>query len=102
VRTTILLALAALAVAAAGCGASSSDRSSQIAAEIGSGASCTATRYAVIRRAEHTKTRIYDCDSAGKRMCVTEENGIASDQTALVRILFANALSGGKPGCLAG
>ncbi len=93
-----LIVPAAIGVLAlAGCGGSS-DRSSAIAAEIGA-VSCTATDYQIINRFDNSKTRIYDCFMHGGEKCVTEANGIASDQTATVKLLFANTLSGGKPAC---
>jgi hypothetical protein len=82
-----------------GCGGSSNvDRSDAIAQEIHAD-ECVATDYQIIRRTDNSKARIYDCLVNGVEKCVTEENGIASDQTAIVRLLFANALSGGKPVC---
>ncbi len=75
------------------------DQSAQIAAKIGA-ASCTAESYEVISRLDNSKTRIYDCTLNGKRLCVSEQNGIASDQTAVVRLLFANALGSARPSCL--
>jgi hypothetical protein len=76
----------------------SSDQSSAVASAIGG--SCTQTRYEIINKLAGTKTVIYDCTVGAKRMCVTDENGIAHDSTAISRILFAGTLSGGKPGCL--
>ena len=93
----VLVAVAALA---AGCGGSG-DRSSAIADEIGA-TSCTATQYGIVSRIDNSKTQIYDCFLNGDEKCVTEENGIVSDQTAVVKLLFANTLSGGKPDCATG
>lgn len=94
------LVIAALAAVAAGCGGGQSDRSTQIGAEIHG--TCTATSYEIIGKLDHSKARIYDCMRNGKRICVTEENGFASDQTQLAKILFQDNLSGGRPGCAKG
>ena len=95
------VALAVLVVLiAAGCGGTA-DRSSSIAAQIGPNAACTQSGYGLIDKASGKKTPIYDCSNNGKAMCVTDSNGIISDQTAIVKLLFASSLSG-KPGCLGG
>ena len=96
-RIAALGAAFAAAFAVAGCGGES-DRSSAIASETGA-SSCTATDYQIINRLDNTKARIYDCFINGAEKCVTEENGIANDETATAKILFASSLSGGKPDC---
>lgn len=96
-RITLTLSIV-LVVGLAACGGAS-DRSAQIASETGA-SSCTATDYQIISRLDNSKARIYDCTINGVDKCVTEQNGIASDETATVKILFANALSGGKPSCI--
>lgn len=111
-KVALLVTAAAVALVAVGCGGQK-DRSSEIAAKIHAD-SCKATRYAIVSRIDKSKTTIYDCtvdntstDANGaqtfgsKRICVTEENGIAHDATAEVRILFANVLGDARPSCLA-
>jgi hypothetical protein len=100
-----LAALFATACFLAGCGGSgSSDKSSQIAAALGSSSSCTDTGYGIISKVDNSKTTIYDCydGDKAKRMCVTQENGITRDATETVRFLFQGTLAGGKPSCLNG
>jgi hypothetical protein len=89
--------LVGIAAVAAGCGGGG-DQSASIAAKIGG--TCTETSYQIIGKLDNSKTRIYDCTRGGKEMCVTQENGLVHDSTAIVRILFQGTLSGGKPGCI--
>lgn len=83
-------------------GSTPADRSVQIAQEI-SAESCTASAFEITSKLDDSKTRIYSCRlaSTGAMKCVTEENGLAHDQTVIVRLLFADTLSGGKPDCIA-
>lgn len=62
--------------------------------------SCAATPYGLKNRVDGTTARIYDCTSGGVRRCVTYENGVATDQTAAVRVVYATALGGARPSCL--
>ncbi len=86
----------------AGCGSGASDKSSQIAAALGSTASCSETVYQIVSQINNSKTQIYDCyvGATSKRMCVTQQNGLVHDSTAIVRLLFQGTLAGGKPACL--
>ena len=93
-------ALAAVVMVAAGCGGTS-NRAGQVAVDIGA-TTCTSSGYGIVSKVDHSKTPIYNCTLHGRDVCVTEENGIAQDSTALVRLLFANTLSGGKPSCVTG
>jgi hypothetical protein len=98
-KATIIVVLAVLALTLAACGGSSqSDQSAKIGKEIGG--DCTATNYLIVYKAEKRQARIYDCWVNTKRLCVTEENGIPSDQTATARLVYADALGGKKPACL--
>jgi hypothetical protein len=86
-------------VVLAGCGSNSlGDRSSQVASDI-SAEACTATRYYLIMRADKSKLLIYNCQRNGRTICVTEQNGIATDSTVTARLVFADSLTG-KPSCL--
>lgn len=75
------------------------DRSSEVAVLAGA-SSCSATAYMVTNRVDDSKTRIYDCTISGRLRCVTYENGIANDSTAVVRVLFASTLGASKPSCV--
>ncbi len=97
IRRSALLLLATSSTAlAAGCGGAT-DRSAEIGAAING--TCTATSYEIIHRLDNTKSRIYDCYVGNKEMCVIEENGITSDQTAVAHLLFQSALDGNEPSC---
>jgi hypothetical protein len=102
--TTRSFAIAAAMVVAvlSGCGSGgSSDQSTAIANQIGGGASCYESQYEITNRIDNSKTPIYVCTAAAaKPICVTYENGIASDVTAEVRLLFANTLGSSKPSCI--
>ena len=82
-----------------GFGGGPSDKSSQIAGLIGAEA-CSAEQYEIISKLDHTKTQIYDCVTNGKEMCVTYQNGIASDDTVEVKLLFSNTLGDSRPVCI--
>lgn len=75
------------------------DESARVASASGA-TSCSATFYAVTNRLDGSKARIYDCFVKGRERCVTYENGIASDSTETVRLVFATTLGSGKPSCL--
>lgn len=62
---------------------------------------CDASGYAIIIRATNAREPIYDCQLNGNTICVTDTNGVANDQTATVRLLFADTLGSGKPTCIA-
>jgi len=96
--STASFAAVIIGLLAAGCGSGETDRSTAIAQAIHADA-CMATNYEIIYRVTNTKTRIYDCTINGVEKCVVEENGIVNDATAEAKLLFANALSGGKPTC---
>lgn len=58
-------------------------------------------RFGMRSRLDGSKQIVYDCVMpSGATKCVTESGGIASDETAVVRLLFSNSLSGGKPTCV--
>jgi hypothetical protein len=76
------------------------DASGDIAYKIGA-YSCDQTGYAIINKLDGSRSTIYDCVVGSKEMCVTEDNGLVSDNTAAARLLFASVLSGGKPTCAA-
>lgn len=77
------------------------DQSARVAAEANA-STCTDTGYYVISRLDDSKQVIYDCAFASSAdKCVIEQGGIASDATAEVKLLFATALGGAKPSCLA-
>jgi hypothetical protein len=77
------------------------DRSAAIQANVGAD-SCTISGYFIQSKLDGSKQTIYDClMPSGSYKCVTENGGIDSDSTAVVRLLFANTLSGGKPTCIA-
>lgn len=90
--------IAAALVFVAGCGGTG-DQSDSIAQKIGA-SSCTAESYEVISRIDNHHSRIYDCVVNGNELCVTEQNGIASNATAEVRLLFSNTLGADVPACL--
>jgi len=92
------IALFAAVVAVAGCGGGKADESAVIGRQIGG--TCTRSRYQVISHLTNTKETIYNCFNGGGMKCVTYQNGIATDSTALVRLLFANVLGSVKPTCL--
>jgi hypothetical protein len=88
------------ALVAGGCGATG-DQSDAIAANIGA-STCHAEQYEIVSRISGHKDRIYNCTLHGKTICVTYSGGIASNATAEVKLLFANALGGQKPDCMNG
>lgn len=61
---------------------------------------CDKSSFQEINRLDGSKARIYDCQLNGRQRCVTYVNGIATDQTATVRLLFQSTLGSGKPPCL--
>lgn len=95
-KTAAAVVLVVLVVA--GCGGSG-DQSNAIAAKIGA-STCSAEQFEIQNRLDRSKERIYDCELHARSVCVVEESGIARNVTAEVRLLFANALGGQRPGCL--
>lgn len=78
---------------------SSPDRSAAAAAASGA-ESCTASGYAIVSRLTNAKRQIYDCEFRYGPKCVTYEDGVASDSTPEVRLLFSSVLGSSKPLCL--
>jgi hypothetical protein len=73
---------------------------STVAARIGA-SSCDNSGYYVQNKLDGSKAVIFDCTMSNlATKCVTMTNGIASDATAEVRLLFANTLGSTKPSCL--
>jgi len=89
--------LAALALLAAGCGGSGIT-ADKVATDSGASA-CEDSGYLIVYRADQSKHRVWDCTIHGHPVCVTDENGVASNVTAAARLIFADSLNG-KPGCL--
>lgn len=77
------------------------DQSAKVAAQSGADY-CSDTGYAIVSKLSNVKTAIYDCQFAGRSKCVTYENGLTSDQTDVVRLLFTSVLGSSKPSCLTG
>jgi len=91
----IFLALALVS----GCGGSSTS-SSDVATAAGA-QSCDQSGYGITSQITNKTQPIFDCSfSDGSAKCVTYANGIASNSTAMVRLLFQNKLGSGKPSCL--
>jgi hypothetical protein len=62
---------------------------------------CADSGYYITNKLDGSRRTIYDCAmQSGRLRCVTEENGVASDETATVRLLFQNTLGTTKPMCL--
>jgi hypothetical protein len=98
-RFAIALVVLLLVVLGAGCGGSG-DASSEIAAALGSSASCSKTPYAIVSRFDGSKAWVYSCtDDGGNAKCMTKQNGIVRDITLEARLVFASSYSG-KPDCL--
>jgi hypothetical protein len=77
------------------------DESASITADIGA-SSCSSSGYEITSKLNDSKQTIYDClMPSGNYKCVTRENNINSDSTAVVRLLFANVLGSAKPTCIA-
>jgi hypothetical protein len=85
---------------------SHSDSSAEVAALVGAD-SCSNSGYGFVSQITNKQTTIYDCAFAsvggfkGGMECVTYENGIATNDTDEVKLVFANALNG-KPACISG
>lgn len=97
-----LLGMAAVIAVVAGYVYSHSDHSasaSTVATTIGA-SFCDKSSYQVINRLDGSKQRIYDCTMGSGSRCVTYSNGVATDQTATVRLLFADTLGTSKPTCI--
>jgi hypothetical protein len=79
-----------------------SDHSAAIQSNVGA-LSCSSSGYQILSKINGDKDTIYNCDMpSGTTICVTEANGIDSNVTATVRLLFANTLGSGKPTCIGG
>lgn len=63
---------------------------------------CDNSGYQIVSRLDGSKSTIYDCTTGARTRCVTYENGIATNQTVTVRLLFADTLGSGKPRCIGG
>lgn len=100
--TRLLGIIAAVVVAIVIVGYYENHKSSSpdaVAATIGA-SSCDNSGYQVLSRFDGSKATIYDCTIGSRMRCVTYENGIATDATETVRLLFANTLGSSKPNCL--
>lgn len=76
------------------------DHSSEIQTAIGA-TSCSLSGYGIMSKLTGENEPIYDCAMpSGAEKCVTYSGGIATDSTAVVKLLFANTLSGGRPACV--
>ena len=65
--------------------------------------SCNLSAYAIVSQLTGKQEAIFDCTFPdGSVKCVTYANGIATDSTEAVRLLFANKLGPGRPPCLEG
>jgi hypothetical protein len=62
--------------------------------------SCDTTGYYIKSRFDGGKQSIYNCWFGSTIKCVTYSGGIANDETDVVRLLFANTLSAGRPACV--
>lgn len=102
---TALLIAAALVVA--GCGGGTPAAAPEVSAVVSSSgaASCDDSGFYLIEKATGAHAEIYDCHFAAQgsfganEECVTYTNGVASDATSEVRLVFSTALNG-KPPCL--
>lgn len=80
--------------------AGSEDRSGEIAAQLGADG-CASSGYVLTSKIGQPDASIYNCTVDGtKDICVTEEDGVVNDRTAVARALFASMLSGSKPACV--
>lgn len=103
VRLSTNIALFGLmAVLLAACGSShGSDQSAQIQAKLGSNATCYESQYQIENRLDGSKQPVYVCETPGSKViCATWSDGIASNVTAEVRILFQSTLGQEKPACV--
>lgn len=76
-----------------------SDQSSTVATTIGA-QYCDSSGFQIISKLDDSKATIYNCDLDNKTICVTYEHGIATDETAEVKLLFANTLGSDQPDCI--
>lgn len=97
VIVAVVIAVAVVVHLQGHAGASPSTVATQIGADY-----CDTSGYQVISRLDDSKATIYDCTTGSKTRCVTYENGIATDATETVRVLFADTLGSGKPSCIGG
>lgn len=100
----VFVILTAIVVAVAVGAVFLSSRSSLNADDVAAAAgaqSCMASGFSITYRIDHSTATIWDCSMpSGMEKCVTYQNNIASDSTAMVRLLFATALSQSRPACL--
>lgn len=75
-----------------------SDQSTAVQTAAGAD-SCSYSGY-YVKTAISGRELVYDCTIGSQSICVTYKGGIASDSTALVKLLFANTLGTAKPACL--
>lgn len=100
-RTAVLGTAAALLLAflVSACG-SQAPSPSKIA-EVAAATTCDNSGFYIESQLTGKKSTVYDCRFPSKMPeCVTYSSGIASDATADVELLFANALNRTKPRCL--
>jgi len=68
-------------------------------ATLAGASSCDESGYTVRNRLDGSTQTIYDCLVRQRARCVTVSDGIASDSTLEVRLLFRNTLGATRPAC---
>lgn len=82
--------------------AATADKSELIARTLGGTSWCEQSTWKITNQFNNTETFIYQCKNAnGRDLCVTYEDNVPTDQTALARMLFSNVLAtDDRPWCL--